>query len=365
MNRRASFRCDAHADERGWFSELARASALPKPIRQANLAFSKQGVIRGLHFHERGQDDLFVCLQGMVRVVVLDRETGDTFTATSATRTQSPSTSRVTTPTATRHSPMPLLLPRHRGVRPRRPRRAGHPLERPSGRRPLEHAIAASLRAGQGRGALITGAGGQLGAALAERYPEAAALAREQWDVRFPLDAARGPRARPARGCVDGRRRRRGRPAGRGCRQRRRHAPRRRARRTARLLLDRLRLRRAQGRAVRRVRRSRSALRVRPHQAPRRGGGRRRGVDRPVLLALRADGPQLRAHDAAARRRAPRGRRRRRPARLPDLRRAPRSRDGRGRRASLRRLSRRRGRATARGRSSPRRSSKRPASTPR
>ena len=69
-----------HADERGWFSELARASALPKPMRQANLAWSRQGVIRGLHFHERGQCDLFVCLQGMVRVVVLDRESGETFT---------------------------------------------------------------------------------------------------------------------------------------------------------------------------------------------------------------------------------------------------------------------------------------------
>ena len=69
-----------HADDRGWFTELARASALPKPFRQANLAWSKQGVIRGLHFHERGQDDLFLCLQGMVRVVVLDRESGETFT---------------------------------------------------------------------------------------------------------------------------------------------------------------------------------------------------------------------------------------------------------------------------------------------
>jgi dTDP-4-dehydrorhamnose 3,5-epimerase len=37
-------------------------------------------VVRGLHYHDRGQDDLFVCLQGMVRVVVLDRETGETFT---------------------------------------------------------------------------------------------------------------------------------------------------------------------------------------------------------------------------------------------------------------------------------------------
>jgi dTDP-4-dehydrorhamnose 3,5-epimerase len=69
-----------HEDERGWFSELARESRLPRPVRQANLAWSRQGVIRGLHFHERGQDDLFVCLRGMVRVVVLDRATGETFT---------------------------------------------------------------------------------------------------------------------------------------------------------------------------------------------------------------------------------------------------------------------------------------------
>ena len=69
-----------HEDERGWFSELARASQLPKPIRQLNLARSRQGVIRALHYHEKGQDDLFVCLEGMVRVVVLDRESGETFT---------------------------------------------------------------------------------------------------------------------------------------------------------------------------------------------------------------------------------------------------------------------------------------------
>ena len=69
-----------HEDERGWFAELARASALPHPFRQANLSFSRRGVIRGLHYHERGQDDLFVCLQGMVRIVVLNRETGETFT---------------------------------------------------------------------------------------------------------------------------------------------------------------------------------------------------------------------------------------------------------------------------------------------
>ena len=68
-----------HEDERGWFAELARTSALPKPIRQVNLSRSRRGVIRGLHYHERGQDDLFVCLAGTARVVVLDRSTGETF----------------------------------------------------------------------------------------------------------------------------------------------------------------------------------------------------------------------------------------------------------------------------------------------
>ena len=67
-------------DGRGWFSELRRDSALPKPTVQTNLSFSRKGVIRGLHFHERGQDDLFVCLQGTARVVVLDRVSGATFT---------------------------------------------------------------------------------------------------------------------------------------------------------------------------------------------------------------------------------------------------------------------------------------------
>ena len=67
------------ADERGWFAELYRDSRLPKRMKQTNLSFSRRGVIRGLHFHELGQDDLFVCLQGTARVVVLDRESGETF----------------------------------------------------------------------------------------------------------------------------------------------------------------------------------------------------------------------------------------------------------------------------------------------
>lgn len=69
-----------YEDERGWFRELRRDSMLPKPMVQTNLVFSRAGVIRGLHYHERGQDDLFVCVRGTARVVVLDRETGETFT---------------------------------------------------------------------------------------------------------------------------------------------------------------------------------------------------------------------------------------------------------------------------------------------
>ena len=67
-------------DERGWLVELRRESSLPKPTRQTNVSFSRQGVIRGLHYHLRGQDDLFVCLDGTARVVVLDRKSGETFT---------------------------------------------------------------------------------------------------------------------------------------------------------------------------------------------------------------------------------------------------------------------------------------------
>jgi dTDP-4-dehydrorhamnose 3,5-epimerase len=68
-------------DERGWFLEVRRDSRLPKATVQTNVSFSRRGVIRGLHYHERGQDDVFVCLTGMARVVVLDRGSGEVFTA--------------------------------------------------------------------------------------------------------------------------------------------------------------------------------------------------------------------------------------------------------------------------------------------
>ena len=70
-----------HEDGRGWFMELRRESWLPKRSLQTNVSFTRRGVIKGLHYHERGQDDLFACLQGTARVVVLDRASGETFTA--------------------------------------------------------------------------------------------------------------------------------------------------------------------------------------------------------------------------------------------------------------------------------------------
>jgi dTDP-4-dehydrorhamnose reductase len=58
-------------------------------------------------------------------------------------------------------------------------------VERRAGGPSLEHAIADSL--GAGRGILITGAGGQLGAALREAFPEADARTREELDVTRPI----------------------------------------------------------------------------------------------------------------------------------------------------------------------------------
>ena len=117
---------------------------------QTNVSFSRQGVIRGLHYHERGQDDLFACLQGTARVVVLDRETGETFTEDIGDENP------VALYIPGRHAhgfealtDLLFCLPRDRGVRPGRPRRARHPLGRPARQGPVEHADTDPLRAGR------------------------------------------------------------------------------------------------------------------------------------------------------------------------------------------------------------------------
>ena len=60
-----------HADERGAFAEIARQDALPKEFVQLNHSRSRQGVLRGLHFHER-QADLWYVVSGRAQVALVD-----------------------------------------------------------------------------------------------------------------------------------------------------------------------------------------------------------------------------------------------------------------------------------------------------
>ena len=238
-------------DERGWFAEIRRESLLPKQTRQTNLSFSRKGVLRGLHYHERGQDDLFVCLQGTARVVVLDRESGETFTEDIGD-----------------DNPVALYIPgRHahgfealtdlffcyhvtEEYDPADPDEQGICWADPRVKHLWSTRHPAPLGAGPAGVYLVTGAGGQLGRALAEEFAEDGVVALAAVGLGRRAAAPRRPRAarrRPPRGRLDERRRRRGRPAGRGRGQRRRHGERRRPRCAARLLLDRLRLRRIKG----------------------------------------------------------------------------------------------------------------------
>jgi dTDP-4-dehydrorhamnose reductase len=65
-------------------------------------------------------------------------------------------------------------------------------VERSSCRRPLERDIADPVGPGRKR-ILITGAGGQLGRALAEEFPDAVGLTHADWNVTFPAPPFEAP----------------------------------------------------------------------------------------------------------------------------------------------------------------------------
>src|SRR4051812_17288765 len=60
-------------DDRGYFFESYRRSWIPggREMVQGNCSFSKQGVLRGLHYHLK-QADLWAVPSGMVRAVLYD-----------------------------------------------------------------------------------------------------------------------------------------------------------------------------------------------------------------------------------------------------------------------------------------------------
>jgi dTDP-4-dehydrorhamnose 3,5-epimerase len=63
---------ERHADERGAFRELWRATSFPgQGFVQANLSTSAAGVLRGLHLHRR-QDDLWIVSAGRAFVALVD-----------------------------------------------------------------------------------------------------------------------------------------------------------------------------------------------------------------------------------------------------------------------------------------------------
>ena len=65
-----------HADDRGYLAELLRAD---EPIfsgfGQANVTMTYPGVVKAWHYHKE-QDDLWVCVKGMIRAALYDMREG-------------------------------------------------------------------------------------------------------------------------------------------------------------------------------------------------------------------------------------------------------------------------------------------------
>ena len=62
-------------DARGRFVEIFRVSEVPETFVQANHSSSKQGVLRGLHYHRR-QADLWYVMAGRAQVALVDLRGG-------------------------------------------------------------------------------------------------------------------------------------------------------------------------------------------------------------------------------------------------------------------------------------------------
>lgn len=60
-----------HGDERGNFREIFRQRSFPETFVQANHSRSRQGVLRGLHYH-RHQADLWYVVAGRAQVGLTD-----------------------------------------------------------------------------------------------------------------------------------------------------------------------------------------------------------------------------------------------------------------------------------------------------
>ena len=347
-------------------TEIARTSALPKPIRQTNVSFSRKGTIRGLHYHERGQDDLFVCLQGRARVVALDRDTGETFCEDIG----DDNFAAVYVPGNLAHgfealTDVLMLYHVSEEYDAERSRRARAAVGRPARRSTSGARHRRSCRNGtrpdpdhRRRRPAGPRAAGDLRGRRRRR-----AHARRLGRVAAVAASSTSARARAPRGCVDRRRRCGGRPAGGGRRQRGRHAARRGARRAARLLLVRLRVRRPQERGP--------YVESDPPN-PLSAYGRTKlygeGAAGENAWIVRSSGLFGRTGSNFVRTMVQLGREReevvgrRRPAHGADVRRPPRRGDAGAARASHRASGISPPRATARGPSSPRRSSRRPGS---
>ncbi|MEA2453315.1 MAG: dTDP-4-dehydrorhamnose 3,5-epimerase [Actinomycetota bacterium] len=64
-------RLERFEDERGHFSEIARAADISMPLTQSSHSHSKKDVLRGLHFH-REQSDLWYLAVGRAQIALVD-----------------------------------------------------------------------------------------------------------------------------------------------------------------------------------------------------------------------------------------------------------------------------------------------------